>query len=265
MCRVIFICAAAALAIAPAMRADPSASDVPLPVAGFQPESAPAPSAPPGPTISGLAPSAVSRTTSHPTSVTHLSPQAKAAAEAGIEALGKNNFDAAEKAFLQLLKLSPENPSALVNLGLVDVRLGRPEDAKNYLLQAIHVVPDAALAWTTLGLIYQNEDNTEGATAALAQAVFLNPKSPQAHNYFGVTLAKRGWYDAAEEELQKAVELAPSFAEAQFNLALVYYQRHPPAVELARRHYQKALELGAAPDPDFEAKLNAAPVQNEVQ
>lgn len=257
--------------MAPVMRADPAAPDESLPVAGFQPEVTPAPNGPPGPPISGLAPSgpestpAVSSPFTQPATTSRLSTEAKAAAEAGIEALGKNNFDAAEKAFLQLLKLSPENASALVNLGLVDVRLGRPNDAKNYLQRAIRVAPDAALAWTTLGLIYQNEDNTEGATAALAQAVFLNPKSPQAHNYYGVTLAKRGWYDAAEEELQKAVELAPDFAEAQFNLALVYFQRHPPAVELARRHYQKALELGAAPDPDFEAKLNAAPVQNEVQ
>jgi Flp pilus assembly protein TadD len=164
-----------------------------------------------------------------------------------------------------LLKLSPENPTALVNLGLVEVRLGNPDNARKYLVRAIRVAPDAALAWMTLGVIYQNEDITEGATAALAQAVYLDPKSPQAHNYYAVTLAKRGWYDAAEEELQKAVQLAPSFAEAQYNLALVYFQRQPPAVELARRHYQKAIELGAAPDPDFEAKLNAAPEQNEVQ
>jgi Flp pilus assembly protein TadD len=194
-----------------------------------------------------------------------LSKDAKAAAEAGIEALGKNNFQAAETAFLQLLKLSPDNPSALVNLGIVEVRLGHPDDARKYLEQAIRVQPDAALAWTTLGVIYQGEDETEAATAALAQAVYLDPKSPQAHNYYGVTLAKRGWYDGAEEELQKAVELAPSFAEAQFNLAPVYFERHPPAVELARRHYQKALELGAPPDADFEAKLKAAPEPAELQ
>jgi Flp pilus assembly protein TadD len=253
----MFLCAVAALAGAPAMRADPPAEGESLPVAGFQPEATPAPDV--------TAPAAVSGTVMRTATASRLSPAAKAAAEAGIEALGKNNFDGAEKAFLQLLKLSPENPSALVNLGLVEVRLGRPDDAKKYLARAIRVAPDAALAWTTLGLIYQNEDDAEGATAALAQAVYLDPKSPQAHNYFAVTLAKRGWYDAAEEELQKAVELAPDFAEAQYNLALVYFQRHPPAVELARRHYQKALDLGAAPDPDFEAKLNAAPAQNEVQ
>ena len=251
-----FLICAAVLAIATVIRADPPSTIETLPPAGFQAESATAPDA--------TAP-AVSGTSMRPAVANHLSPAEKAAVETGIEALGKNNFDAAEKAFLQLLKLSPDNPTALVNLGLVEVRLGRPDDAKKYLEQAIRVAPNAALAWMTLGVIYQNEENAEGATAALAQAVYLDPKSPQAHNYYAVTLAKRGWYDAAEDELQKAVTLAPNFAEAQYNLALVYFQRHPPAVELARRHYQKALELGAAPDPDFEAKLNAAPEQNEVQ
>jgi len=194
-----------------------------------------------------------------------LSAEAKETAEAGIEALGKNQFDAAEKAFLELLKLSPDNPNGLVNLGLVEVRLGKTGEAEKYLERAIRVRPDAAVAWMTLGVVYMNENKLEGATAALAQAVYLSPKNPQAHNYYAVTLAKRGWYDAAEDELQKVVTLAPDFAEAHFNLALIYFQRHPPAVELARRHYQKALELGAAPDPDFEAKLNAAPEPTEVQ
>jgi len=196
---------------------------------------------------------------------TGLSPEAKAAAEAGIEALGKNKFGDAETDFLKLLKLAPDNPSALVNLGLVEFRLGREEDAQKYFQRAIRVKPDAALAWMMLGVVYMNQDEVEAATAALAQAVYLNPKSPQAHNYYAVTLAKRGWYDAAEDELQKVIGLAPDFAEAHFNLALIYFQQNPPAVELARRHYQKALDLGAAPDPEFAAKLNAAPEPAEVQ
>ena len=203
--------------------------------------------------------------TSGESPIIQLSPGAKVAAEAGIEALGKNNFDAAQAAFLELLKLSPDNPSALINLGTVELRLGQPEEALKYLERAVVVKPDAGLAWMTLGVAYMNLSNLEGATAALTQAVFLDPKNPQAHNYLAVIFARRGWYDAAEDELQTVVELAPNFAEAHFNLALIYFQRHPPAVELARRHYQKAIELGEAPDPDFEKKLNAAPEATDVQ
>ena len=213
----------------------------------------------PAPSIDAGQPSVAD--TGRGASAARLSPEAKAAAEAGIAAMAKENFDAAETAFQKLLSLSPDNISALINLGLVEFRLGRAEASQKYLERAIRLKPDAALAWMILGVIYSNQDDIPAATAALAQAVYLNPKSPQAHNYFAVTLSRRGWYSAAEDELQRAIELDPNFAEAHFNLALTYLQRNPPAVELARRHYQKALDLGAPPDPDVAAKLAAAPEQ----
>jgi tetratricopeptide (TPR) repeat protein len=229
------------------------------PVTAVNPAATPAFNAKAAPSVDGTA--AMSGTEG---SLGRLSPEARSAAEAGIAALGTDKFEAAETAFLELLKLSPDNLSALVNLGVVEHRLGKMAEAQGYLKRAIALKPDAALAWMTLGVTYMNQGDLEGATAALAQAVYLEPKNPQAHNYLAVVLARREWYDAAEDELQKVVELAPNFAEAHFNLALIYFERHPPAVELARRHYQRALELGEAPDADFEAKLNAAPVPTEV-
>jgi Tfp pilus assembly protein PilF len=75
------------------------------------------------------------------------------------------------------------------------------------------------------------------------------------HQYLGVTIGQKGWYSGAEDEMRKAIEIDPSYAEAHFNLAVFYLQRNPPAIELARRHYERALELGAPPDPDVEKSL----------
>ena len=66
-----------------------------------------------------------------------------------------------------------------------------------------------------------------------------------------------GWLDAAEAELQRAIELKPDYANAHFNLALMYLDRKPPARELARRHYERALALGAEKDDIVEEKLQA--------
>jgi Tfp pilus assembly protein PilF len=55
--------------------------------------------------------------------------------------------------------------------------------------------------------------------------------------------------------MRKALELQPDYQEAHFNLAVFYLQRNPPAVELARRHYQKALDLGGAPDAEVARAL----------
>lgn len=62
-----------------------------------------------------------------------LSAEATAAAEDGIQALAKNKFGDAEKDFQKLLKLSPDNPSGLVNLGLVEFRWGARKRHKNTL------------------------------------------------------------------------------------------------------------------------------------
>jgi Tfp pilus assembly protein PilF len=66
---------------------------------------------------------------------------------------------------------------------------------------------------------------------------------------------KLGWLDAAEAELQRALELNPDYTNAHFNLALMYLERKPPAIELAKRHYDKAIALGAEKDELVEKKL----------
>ena len=74
----------------------------------------------------------------------HLSPAAIAAAKAGVIAMAKNNYGAAETSFTELLKLAPDNINGLVNLGIVEFRLGRAEEAQKYLQRAIRVKPDVA-------------------------------------------------------------------------------------------------------------------------
>jgi Flp pilus assembly protein TadD len=181
--------------------------------------------------------------------------EAQKAARDGLNAFDKGDLATARKNFQKMLQLVPDNMFALVNLGLVEYRLKAMDDAEKHLKRAVRLQPDTVAAWLTLGVMYCDEGKLDAALAALSQAVLLDPKNPRAHNYLGVTVGKKGWYSGAEAELQKALELDSQYAEANFNLALFYLQRDPPAVELARRHYQRALELGAAPDPLVEKSL----------
>ena len=66
-----------------------------------------------------------------------------------------------------------------------------------------------------------------------------------------------GWNDAALSELQRAIDINPDYAIAHFNLAAMYLEQKPPAKALARRHYDKALSLGAEKDEVLERKLAA--------
>ena len=76
-----------------------------------------------------------------------------------------------------------------------------------------------------------------------------------AHNYLGITASQKGWQEAAEKEMLEAIANNPDYADAHFNLAVVYSTSQPPAKELARRHYEKALALGAQPDPTLDKLL----------
>ena len=189
-----------------------------------------------------------------------VSEEAQRVARKAMVAFGKGSLDAARKDFEKVLELAPGNAPTMINLGLIAYREKRFADAEKVLKEVVRAHPEAGPAWLVLGVVYFDQEKLDEALAALAQAVLLAPKDARAHHYLGVTVGKKGWYLGAEDEMRKALELNPDYAEAHFNLAVFYLQRSPPAIELARRHYQRALDLGAEPDPQV-AKSIADPAE----
>jgi transcriptional regulator with XRE-family HTH domain len=57
---------------------------------------------------------------------------------------------------------------------------------------------------------------------------------------------------------ERAVEIDPKLASAHYNLSVTYLEMKPPRVELARRHYYAAIDLGTPPTPEIEAILKEA-------
>jgi Tfp pilus assembly protein PilF len=57
------------------------------------------------------------------------------------------------------------------------------------------------------------------------------------------------------KELETAIAIDPSYADAHFNLAVVYAMQEPPNKESARKFYKKALELGAEADTALEGLI----------
>lgn len=184
-----------------------------------------------------------------------LGPEARLAIERGLADFRVNLLEDAKAEFLKLTQLAPNHPVGWANLGSVEFRLNQLDDAAEHLRKAVRLDPTAAPAWLTLGIICYQKSDLDGALAALSQAVYLEPNNARNHLYLGVVVRKKGWIDAAGDELRKAVELDEDYAEAHFNLAVLYLELKPPAIELARRHYLRALTLGAAPDADLDQAL----------
>jgi Flp pilus assembly protein TadD len=189
-----------------------------------------------------------------------MEPEVRQAFENGLARFQAGQFVEAKAAFARVTELLPNYSGGWINLGSAEYRLDQLDDAEKHLRKAVHLDPDVTQAWLTLGIIAFRKGEVDASLAALSQAVYLEPDNAHAHMYLGVLARQRGWLDAAEDELRKAVELDEDYAEAHFNLAMVYTERKPPAIELARRHYYRALELGAPADPDMDRLLKQNPI-----
>ena len=173
----------------------------------------------------------------------------------------KSSFDQgkykqAEKQYQEILTKSPNNLYSLSNLGVVYFRNGKLKAAELTLKKAITVAPGDEFAHTTLGIVYYQQSKFDDALSELTKSLAINPKSATAHNYLGITASQKGWQEAAEKEMLEAVADNPEYADAHFNLAVVYSTSQPPAKELARRHYEKALALGAERDLTLDKLLH---------
>ena len=164
-------------------------------------------------------------------------------------------FEDAKSEFQKMTELAPAHPMAWANLGSAEFRLGEIPQAEEHLKKAVRLDPTAQQAWLTLGIIDYQKNDLYAGLAALSQAVYLDPRDPKAHLYLGVLIRKRGWLQGAEDEMRKAIDLDEQYAEAHFNLAVLYLERQPPAIELARRHYYRALKLGAEHDAELDRVL----------
>ena len=184
-----------------------------------------------------------------------VSDEAQQLAKKAMVEMAKGDLAGAKKDFQKVLTLAPDNMATTINLGLVAYRQKQYAEAERLLKKAVRAQPEVGLGWLVLGVVFYDQEKLDAALAALAQAALLEPKNASVHHYLGVTVGKKGWLSGAEDEMRKAIEIEPGYAEAHFNLAVFYLQRTPPSVELARRHYQKALDLGAAPDADVARSL----------
>jgi Flp pilus assembly protein TadD/predicted nucleic acid-binding Zn-ribbon protein len=164
-------------------------------------------------------------------------------------------YDESAAKYQSIIDKYPESLYAWSNLGVVRFQQGKFDDALKALQQAVKLSPTDAFSYSNLGIVYYQLNQFENAIDALNAAKALDPNDPKTHNYLGCACSQKGWSEVAEKEFRKAIELDPNFGDAHFNLALVYATQKPPLLELARREYNRALELGIAKDPRLEKLL----------
>ncbi len=174
------------------------------------------------------------------------------------EAMRVNDWKQAAAAWTELLVAQPESAAALANLGSVEIKLNQPQEARKHLEKAVALRPNLSAAWMTLGLLHMEQKNAMLGISCLTRGLHEDPSDVRLHNALAIALKQLGWRGAAEQELQKAIDLNSEYAEAHFNLALLYLEQQPPALESAKRHYFFARDLGTPADELVDQQFKAA-------
>jgi tetratricopeptide (TPR) repeat protein len=125
------------------------------------------------------------------------------------------------------------------------------------LQQAAKAAPNDPSALFNLGAAYYQLDQTDEAIATLQRGLVIAPGNAYAHNFLGCALLRNGRISSAAKEFQKAIGIDEGYADAHYNLAILYATEDPPALNSAHAQYKRALELGMVPDPHLQKVLRA--------
>lgn len=176
-------------------------------------------------------------------------------AEKAAKFFSERKFEDALTQYQAILKAYPTSLYALSNLGVVKFQQQKYAEAEQYLRQAVRQASQDAFCHSILGIVLYQQGRYDEAVELLTRAVALDPNDPKTRNYLGISASQKGWQEVAKRECLKAVELDDKYADAHFNLAVIYTTEKPPARELAQKHYKRALELGVPPDKALEEFL----------
>jgi len=163
-------------------------------------------------------------------------------------------FDEAVAALEKAIELDPFSVESLINLGALYFDMGNIDKAQAVNEQAVNINQASAQAHANLGLIWQNRGDAVRALDYYMDAVRHDPKLVTVWiNMTSVHLMLRN-DDKALEAAKEAAKLEPDFPVAQNNLAVALYYNGD--YQTARKHVEKAIDLGYAVDRRFLDALN---------
>jgi len=150
----------------------------------------------------------------------------------------------AAQRYKSVLKTAPQQPDALMLLGIVRYELGDNEQAVKYLAKAIKVAPTNAGAHFNLGLAQQARGRLKDAADAFAKVLSLSPDDMNAAYCLGAVSVQMGLLDEGIAHLSRAQPAMPDNPGIHGWLGVAY--RAQGNLKAAAQSFTRALEL----DPD---------------
>lgn len=166
-------------------------------------------------------------------------------------ALYQHGFlDQAEESFKQVIASKPENANAYYNLGTLNLRRNRPNEARSYLEKTVALKPNFAEAWNNLGMLAAQEGNAEAAVRDFQQSIKISPNYYTAHLNLGNLYRRERAFKEAEDSLSRALSLRPDDPEIYYSLGMLSAQQND--LVRASEHLEHAISL----KPNYPEALN---------
>lgn len=128
------------------------------------------------------------------------------------------------------------------NNGLTALRNDDFSKAQRIFKQFIEDKPNLAGAYSNLALIHFKNEEYEKSLDLVNKALVLNQEQAEAYQLRAQISLNKGKVHDAKNDYIKAVELKPDYANAQYNLALLY-DIYLQEIALAIEHYKNYLKL----------------------
>lgn len=142
------------------------------------------------------------------------------------ENLGR--IDDAIASFQRAVELKPDYTEAHLRLGKMYYLQGKLQDSANAFLRASQTDPQNIDSWNNLGVALMDLRNYPAAMEALQKALALNPAFPEGHANLGNVLQRTDNYQAAIAHLNEAIRLRPTYPEAWNTLGLTLHKMLDP-------------------------------------
>ena len=156
----------------------------------------------------------------------------------GESALRRQDWPKAAEQLQRCLDLNPNFDNAMTGMARALAKLGRANEANNWLDKAVQSNPQNYRAWYQIGLL---ADDPVTAQSAYEKATMIQPNFPPGQRELGMLLFQQKNYAAAALRLEKAIALGLEDAPLRNFLGICYSRTNH--LEKAILSYQAALKL----------------------
>ncbi len=126
----------------------------------------------------------------------------------------KGEFGKSEKIMDEALKLNPNNPYFLNNMGITQHKMENYKKAEEYFLRGLKIVPNYINILNNIGNLKKDLDQVDEAIKYYKKSLEVNPNIVQPLLNISICLQSKGDFEEAKNYLRNILKIDPKFTVA---------------------------------------------------